>query len=238
MTTYRVTNMEWLHKIFSCHTSRDGSGFWFRGQADESWELLPMAGRDEYLLPKNRNRDLGRCFEWTQSAFAMTDLMDSFVENMAIAQHHGLATRLLDWTKNPLVACFFAVCSDLDKDATVYAFESLSIDIRATDKLAREALENHEGVMCYQPKAINRRLVSQQGLFTIHCPPGIPFPVSNSIVDEDSTNIKRFIIPKEMKHEVRSMLDNYGINEASLFPDLDGLARYVNRKTRHMKERY
>lgn len=233
MTTYEVTSMEWLHKVFSCHTSRDGSGFWFRGQANKSWDLLPSAGRDMFSLPDNR--DLGRCFHWLESAFSLTELPQSFVECLAVAQHHGLATRLLDWTKNPLVACFFAVSSESDKDAVIYAFESISIHERATADMTRDNLINHHGIICYQPKAINSRLISQQGLFTIHCPPHEPFPVRQSVIDGGATNIKRFIIPSALKPDVKTMLDNYGINEAALFPDLDGLARYVNRQTLEMK---
>ncbi|MFS1892972.1 hypothetical protein [Vibrio lentus] len=97
-----------------------------------------------------------------------------------------------------------------------------------------EQLSGHEGVICYQPKAINKRLNSQKGLFTVHCPPTIPFPVSKSAFHHDTTTIKRYIIPSDLKKEIRDMLDNYGVNEASLFPDLDGLAKYVNRKTRNL----
>ncbi|MFA0630156.1 hypothetical protein AB4589_20605 [Vibrio sp. 10N.222.49.A3] len=100
--------------------------------------------------------------------------------------------------------------------------------------MTKEQLSGYEGVICYQPKAINQRLISQKGLFTVHSPPTIPFPVSSSAFHNDTTMIKRYIIPSELKKEVRDMLDNYGVNEASLFPDLDGLAKYVNRKTRNM----
>ncbi|MEG3223266.1 FRG domain-containing protein [Vibrio gigantis] len=236
MTTFKISSLELLHKLFSCHTSRGGFGYWFRGQANASWELLPSAGRDEYLLPKDPNRDLGRCFEWTQSAIAMTELTDSIIENLAIAQHHGLATRLLDWTLNPLVACYFAVSSEIESDAVIYVLESISISDRATHSMSREALAHHHGVICYQPKAINRRLISQQGLFTVHCPPSLPFPISRSVIAPEETNIRCFILPKELKKEIKAMLDNYGVNEATLFPDLDGLARYVNRKTKEMKQ--
>ena len=234
MTTYRVESVEVLHKLFSCHSSRDGFGYWFRGQADSNWELIPSSGRDEYLLPKDRNRDLGRCTEWASSAVALCELPESFIETLSIAQHHGLATRLLDWTLNPLVACFFAVSSELERDAAIYILESISINDRAHSSMTIEQLSGHEGVICYQPKAINKRLNSQKGLFTVHCPPTIPFPVSKSAFHHDTTTIKRYIIPSDLKKEIRDMLDNYGVNEASLFPDLDGLAKYVNRKTRNL----
>lgn len=235
MTTYRVESVEILHKLFSCHSSQDGFGFWFRGQANSSWELLPASGREEYLLPKDNNRDLGRCSEWERSAVAMTDLSDSFIETLSIAQHHGLATRLLDWTLNPLVACFFAVASEPEQDATLYILEAISIQHHAKSSLTKEQLERYEGVLCYQPKAINRRLISQKGLFTIHCPPNAPFPVFRSVFSHENTMVKRYIIPADLKADIRKMLDNYGVNEATLFPELDGLARYVNRKTREMK---
>ncbi|MBY7854371.1 FRG domain-containing protein [Vibrio fluvialis] len=237
MTTYTVESIQMLHEFFSYHTSLDGSGFWFRGQANSAWELQPAAGRKEFILPKDCNRDLGRCADWSRSAVAMIDLPDSFVEILAIAQHHGLATRLLDWTLNPLVACFFAVSSEEDKDATIYVLESISISTRAKSSVTREELEKFDGVIGYHPKAINRRLISQKGVFTIHCPPSSDFPVRQSYFGDESTTVKRVIIPAELKKSLRTMLDNYGVNEAALFPDVDGLARYVNRKTCEMKAR-
>ncbi|HHX8454254.1 TPA: FRG domain-containing protein [Vibrio diabolicus] len=235
ITSYKIDSLELLHRVFSSFRSQNGHGYWFRGHADLQWDLTPSAGRVGYRLPDNR--DLGRCHEWCQDAHSLTTFPESFIERLAIAQHHGLATRLLDWTKNPLVACFFAVSALPEKDAAIYALESLSLHTRATIQITRENLESFSGVMGYHPKAINSRLVSQQGLFTVHCPAHEPLPITQSLFELNETNVKRFVIPSDKKASIRQMLDNYGVNEATLFPDLDGLARYVNRHTEEMHTR-
>jgi hypothetical protein len=53
-----LVDLEMLHLVFRGYRSHDGMGFLFRGQADASWDLLPKAGRKDFLLPDNR--DLGR----------------------------------------------------------------------------------------------------------------------------------------------------------------------------------
>src|SRR5215218_1482907 len=87
------------------------NGTWlFRGQAGKKWPLSPSAGRDqcvgsagyrradEYNLLKDFVREAKR---YVESGF-------SELEWLALAQHHGLPTRLLDWSTNPLVAAWFA----------------------------------------------------------------------------------------------------------------------------------
>jgi hypothetical protein len=229
MKTYRVACFEDMHKLLDCHRPFSGCGWCYRGQADVDWPLLPLAGRPEYYT----GRELGRLHVWRQQAIAFDpNLPANDWESLAVAQHHGLATRLLDWTRNPLVAAYFAAAPPLDVDGVLYCyFPQLYIDIKVAE------LENIDCVAAYRPRALTLRLVRQAGMFTYHPLASVPLtpgPLSAPLVGEDLVAIR---IASEMKTSLRETLDIYGINEVSLFPDLDGLSRHVNWETRRQIER-
>lgn len=231
MNILTLPSLDKLHLVFRGYRSHDGMGYWFRGHSDASWELLPKAGRKEYLLPNNR--DLGRFNAWCQQAVAYSTLPSSPIERLALAQHHGLATRLLDWTKNPLVACYFACCEHQSVDGAVYMYE---IPERLfTEDTTIDQMKNLEGVFGYMPSAIAPRVLNQKGLFTVHCDAMQPIDVESSRIDNEDSNLVKLVIPANLKNDVLTLLDDYGIDRAMLFPDLDGLSAHINRHTLEMK---
>lgn len=92
MNAFRIQDPLDLHTLFRAFRSHGGIGWIFRGQADILWPLIPKAGRAEF---RNDN-DLGRFNAWRSRALAHGLLPDNDWECLAIAQHYGLATRLLD----------------------------------------------------------------------------------------------------------------------------------------------
>jgi hypothetical protein len=149
-------------------------GWIFRGQVRdaEEWPLLPKAGRPEYFSEatpywKKRNQitnDLGDFHTWRESAIAFTNqLPTNDFECLAYAQHYGLATRLLDWSTNPLVALFFAVESDLDKDGVVICYNPSGYIDR--DNIS---LIDCPAVACVKSRPFDRRIAAQSGIFTYH----------------------------------------------------------------------
>ena len=135
----------------------------FRGHNCLEWLLVPKFGREEYC-----DANFDKVFEsWKRRATELISISPS--DNwdwMAVAQHHGLATKLLDWSLNPLAAAFFAVYPEENKDCVVYAYKSAwSIKIQEISP------EEFTGVSRFKPRGVAARISRQGSLFTYHNPP-------------------------------------------------------------------
>jgi len=227
-----------------------GDCFWvYRGQPDGSRPLLPKAGRPEFydevyeryrrdllarktkkfLLPK----DLARFNVWSEQAVAYCDLLpENNFERLAYAQHYGLATRLLDWTSNPLVALFFAAESR-DKhngtlDGAVFAYAKQPyLDPK------RDTFQSIQRVTMYEPRPFDRRLLMQDALFTYHPEPNVALVAR---IQQSSSNLIKIGVAAKSKDMILSELSGIGISRKRLFPDLEGLSMFVNWETERAVE--
>lgn len=229
MTELAACNFAILHAFFEGFYNAHGFGWIFRGQADKEWPVVPAAGRPTYATPAHRGgtpKDLGRFRAWCEVACAFATLPANEWERLAFAQHHGLATRLLDWTNNPLVATYFAVNSAPSMDGAVYCYLPASyID----ENVAR--LGKIGQVAGYRARSVAGRIVTQGATFTYHPDPRVPLVGTLRENLSGRSDLVRITIPAINKDEIRETLDKYGVNEMRLFPDLDGLSRQVNWKT-------
>jgi len=231
-TRYQLTTIEEIHEFLRGYRPHGGLGWWFRGQSDETWSLVPKAGRESYLLPDSRH--LGRFHHWCDRAIAyLPDLPSNEWERLALAQHHGLATCLLDWTTNPLVALYFA-CSELPEvDATLYAHIPRQFIER--DKLELSSIRIPGAA--FIARSISTRILNQRGCFTVHNPPNVPLECREIEQTNGFPDLVELSIPARLKSDLLVMLDDYGINRVTLFPDLDGLSQHINWETARMFER-
>jgi len=180
------------------------------------WKLLPKAGRPPFSLFDDR-----KVFEsWKRRAIEhLRTPPSSDWDWLAIAQHHGLATRLLDWTTNPLNAAYFAVREVRKADAVVYAARfKWRVDPEAVSPM------DFSDVAKFWPLGVVPRIARQAGLFTVHGKPDIPLEEYS----EGLVALTEIVIPKKARDLLLRELSYYGINAASLFPDLDGLSTFLN----------
>jgi hypothetical protein len=193
------------------------SNLWlFRGQSDVNWSLIPKAGRESY----KRADDKTFFMSWKRRAKQFIPLnIDNDWDWLAIAQHHGLVTRLLDWSINPLIAAYFATEEYYNEDAAVYAYYGSKYVIPENI----EPFECKE-VLRFKPNGISQRIIRQNGIFTVHASPTLPF---EKAIDETET-LEKIIIDKSYRKDLIFDLSFYGINKASLFPDIDGLSSHIN----------
>jgi hypothetical protein len=172
---------------------------------------------------------------------------------LSLAKHHGLPTRLLDWSYSPYVAMHFATENfrDFDHDGAIWCvdyrrtnellppplqqilkledaniFTTEMLNRVATSLLEFEALGSEDFVLFFEPPSLDERIVNQFALFSL---PSTARLSLEELLNRRESMYRRIIIPAELKWEVRDKLDQANITERVLFPGLDGLSNWLKR---------
>lgn len=189
----------------------------FRGVTDaNTHKLIPRLGRTKkgFVAISNLETEIFRTFK-EQSRPYLDFIPNNDWEWLALAQHHGLPTRLSDWTRNPLVALYFAVERSHQGDSAIYVYECEKF---INTEVHKDPFDIEE-VGKFIPAHLTLRITAQAGVFTIH-----PIP-DEEFVDR---NIELLTIAEEAREQIKKDLYLYGIHRAALFPDLDNLAEYIS----------
>lgn len=242
--------MEALYDIPKTSHKRHRSDFVYRGVADLSWGLetsLKRLGGDYVNVEKPLLRSFSKYAEPGSIP------ADTVWVRLAVAQHHGLPTRVLDWTVSPKVAVHFATAEEehYDKDAAIWCIDVVQarslLPAKLRDVLKREyaflfsvemlevieklsdfdalAVENNF-ILFFEPPSLDARIVNQGAIMSVM--PGATLVLSEFLRNYPQL-YRRIIIPKNLKWEVRDKLDQDNVTERMLFPGLDGLSRWLKR---------
>ncbi len=209
-------------KLVEVVTLARAGNYWWRGQA-EDWPLVPKANRG------SRNHSSGAFALWCQRACQYTQLPEKPLDRLAIAQHHGLATPLLDWSSNPLVALYFAVSDSPKQAGVLYAFHPKVIfhpgdkppQLKSIGEVPKSTDDSRDATDFFGliTDVLTPRIGRQSGMFTYH-----PWQAKPLQIHEK----RRIMIPAELKTDLRYTLRVMGVDQSTVFPDLDGLSGYVN----------
>jgi hypothetical protein len=236
------------------------SHYVFRGTDVASWELatsLQRLSKKPDTDTKTIETSLIRSFRKYASAGAFDEKSEWYV--LAVAQHNGLPTRVLDWTASPLVAAHFACGDDRYKqeDGVIWClhagmlrdinergrrgkgslygiswvYDTRLLEQSFADLDALDASHSHGPMMLlWEPPSLDSRIANQSGLLSI----------MNSHEESQSDFLRaqeadwpelvlRIVIEAGAKSEVRDMLDQNGISERTIYPGLPGLCSWLKR---------
>jgi hypothetical protein len=236
-------------------SGQDYRSWAFRGQRDASWPLFSSLSRyllDHKVHPRAWSAQESRIVRiFTRKAYLLLQHLpreDDDFEWLALMQHHGAPTRLLDMSWSPYVAAYFALEHAIT-DAAVWAIFPPGLNNRPNPSLRgirpntgddigpwnpgayrRYFLPNKlRTAVIGEPKRMNQRLIVQAGTFVM---PGLLDEPVETLVPHDY--IVKFVIDTtSVRREAMADLYNMNIGNATLFPGLDGLARSLAYELEH-----
>lgn len=234
---------------------RHRSAYVYRGMTNADFAMVTSLKRNCKQLQRSLEPAILKNF----AKYAVIEdpgIAQSVWRQMITGQHHGLPTRLLDWTQSALVALHFAMSEDSleqmeDHDCVVwrmdikelhsllpekyqqimreYQAEVFSVDMlsRAAESLSRYDLDmGNRSMVVIEPPSFSDRIVNQYSFFSV-----VPMDLGSveEFLDRNTANTVKYVIDRHLRWRVRDMLDQLNMSERIVFPGLDGLSRWIAR---------
>lgn len=208
------TVQEYKEMLSSC-----GTEFLFRGQSDSLWPFESSLRRWTTGVDVEDRRHIERELLQSFKLGAVSHLVEQPNTDwdwLTLARHHGLPTRVFDWTYDPLVALFFAASDHFDRDGCVACHFHPSKPIgNETDPFSIDRIEK------FEPPTVSARVQAQASIFLVE--PDLPQPIEGS---------GGFVlnIAYDQKQAILDDLELLGVHAAKIWADLDGVAEYVSKR--------
>lgn len=217
---------------------------WYRGHSSKEFKLVSGLYREDLGNPIN--------YIATERAYYNFFKRDGFLLHgevdwnlLFIMQHHGVKTRLLDWSESFSTALFFAYTTwDFKEECVVWLLNPLKLNKKSMaiekyysfDESYEKLIDidnpgfNDKSLALY-PVRNSARIVSQLGMFTLQGKEGIS--LEEELPKEEGI-LKKILIKPELRSDVENFLKITGVNDHTMFPDLDGLAKHINKLKYHV----
>ena len=231
------------------------SAYLYRGMSDSSFELktslMRNCGAKAPLLEKHLLENYIKYVSIEDPS-----IKESIWKAMIVGQHHGLPTRLLDWTHSSLVALHFATSEgNMDylgeKDIAIWRIDSRELNTKlpikyqnqlntkstfvfSVDHLMETVTDISEydkdmedkSMVIVEPPSIDQRIANQYSFFTV-----IPQRITNiqKFLEENTSNTMKYVIDKSLAWKIRDILDQLNMNERMIYPGKDGIAKWLAR---------
>jgi len=238
---YKIQSLADYFSVISSVIGSEGP-FWFRGHADADWSLTPFALR--YGKYAERERALRLISEFKRVAeikLTRPPRDDDELKWAQLARHYGLPTRLLDWSESATIALYFA-CEKPIKNGMVFILNPIDLNRLGYPKRTRilDVYSDKEVILKYlrmrgkyvakgtsaiaiNPVWNSERLMLQRGVFTLH---GSRF----DLTFDQAPSLVAIPVLSEYKNDLLNELQRVGVDEMTIFPELEHSCNHMRRK--------
>lgn len=267
ITTVKIDSLEGIKNLLfesveaDKENGRFRSAFYYRGMPNVTYNLTTSLARN---CQDKSKQEQAKALEThilenfiKYASIEDPTINESIWKAMIVGQHHGLPTRLLDWTHSPLVALHFAeTCEDFsdlsENDAVVWRIDVKELNKKLPDKYRNlleernthmfsvktlneitETIEEYDKDMgdssfvTIEPPSIDQRIVNQYSFFSL-VPNGIT-DLAVLLEKLEDVETKKYVIDRSIRWALREYLDQFNISERTIYPGLDGIARWLAR---------